>query len=111
MLQDLNDDQKATVKNAFADCLSNAQDPVEADQITSLQDTSINTTLQAEPEIPSVNTLLENPHLKALLENPELDAIIENNDVNALLEDPNVKALLEDPSVNALLEDPAVKVT
>jgi hypothetical protein len=105
----LNTGQKAIVKNAFAECLTNVQDPVEPDQIESLQDTSITTTVQAEAEIPSLNTLLENPHLKALLENPELDVMIENNDINALLEDPNVKALLEDPDINALLEDPAVK--
>ena len=105
----LNAGQKKTVKNAFAECLSNAPDPLVAEQITSLQDTSINTTVQAEPEIPSVNTLLENPHLKALLEDPELDALLENNDINTLLENPNVKALLEDPDVNAMLEDPAIK--
>ena len=100
--------QKATVKNAFAECISNAPDSPAA-EIESLQDISKTTTVQAEPEMPSVNTLIENPYLKALLENPELDVMIENNDVNALLEDPNVKALLEDPSVNALLEDPSVK--
>jgi hypothetical protein len=104
----LNAGQKAIVKNAFAECLDNVSDSAAA-QIESLQDTSITTSERAEPEIPSLNTLLENPHLKAMLENPELDTIIENNDVNALLKDPNVKALLADPSVNALLEDPSVK--
>jgi hypothetical protein len=104
----LNEGQKDTVKEAFAVCLDNASDSAAA-QIESLQDISITTSERAEPEIPSLNTLLENPHLKAMLENPELDAIIENNDVNALLKDPNVKALLADPSVNALLEDPSVK--
>jgi hypothetical protein len=106
----LNAGQKAIVKNAFAECLTNAPDSAAvAAQIELLQDTSITTTTRVEPEIPSLNTLLENPHLKALLENPELDVMIENNDVNALLEDPNVKALLEDPNVKVLLEDPAIK--
>ena len=39
-------------------------------QTTSLQDSSLTTTVRSEPEIPSVNTMLENPHVKALLENP-----------------------------------------
>ena len=100
--------QKATVKNAFAECLTNAPDSAAA-QMESLQDTSITTTVQAEPEIPSVNTLLENPHVKALLENPDLNALLENPDVKALLEDPNVNALLEDPTMNTLLENPHFK--
>jgi hypothetical protein len=74
-------------------------------QTRSLQETSITTTVKAEPEIPSVNTLLENPHLKALLENPDLNALLENPDLNALLEHPDVKALLEDPKVNSLLQN------
>ena len=104
----LNAGQKATVKNAFAECLTNAPDSAAA-QMESLQDTSITTTVQAEPEIPSVNTLLENPHVKALLENPDLNALLENPDVKALLEDPNVNALLEDPTINTLLENPHFK--
>ncbi len=94
----LNAGQKATVKNAFAECLTNAPDSAAA-QMESLQDTSITTTERAEPENPTMNTLLENPHFKSLLQDPEL---------NAPLEDPDVKALLEDPDVNAPLQNPTI---
>jgi hypothetical protein len=83
-----------------------AQQFQQQGQLTSLQDTSIASTVEAEPEIPSLNILLENPHLKALLENPDLNAMLDNPDPNVLLENPNVKALLEDPEVNALGEYP-----
>jgi hypothetical protein len=58
------------VKNAFAECLTNAPDSAAA-QMESLQDTSITTTERAEPENPTMNTLLENPHFKSLLQDPE----------------------------------------
>src|SRR5918994_743782 len=61
-----------------------AQQFQQQGQLTSLQDTSIATTVQAEPEIPSLNILLENPHLKALLENPDIKALLEDPEVNAL---------------------------
>ena len=47
----LSDTQKTTVKNAFADCLTNAPDTAAA-QIESLQDISITTSERAEPQNP-----------------------------------------------------------
>jgi hypothetical protein len=112
--------QETIIQNAFDLCLDNFEaipSPLALAQIASLQDNSITTTIQAQPEIPSLNTepqnptlntLLENPHLKALLENPELDSLLENPDLNAFLENPDVKALLEDPEVNAQLNNPII---
>ena len=99
--------QKTTVKNAFAECLTNAPDSAVA-QIESLQDTSITTSERGEPENPTMNALLEDHHFKSLLEDPDLNALLANPDLNALLEDPNVKALLEDPDVKALLQNPTM---
>jgi len=96
----LNDGQKVIVKNAFVECLTNAPDSAVA-QMESLQDTSITTTERAEPENPTMNTLLENRHFNSLLQDP---------DFNALLEDPDVKAMLEDPNVNALLQNPTIAI-
>ena len=73
----LNNGQKATVKNAFAECLTNAPDSEPA-QMESLQDMSITTTEQAEPENPTMNMLLENPHFKSLLEDPDVNAPLQN---------------------------------
>ena len=109
--------QKGLVKNAFNDCLTNASPEASQMRTTSLQDTSITTTVQAEAEIPSLNTepqnsdlnaLLEHPNVNALLQNPDLNALLANPDLNALLANPDVKALLEDSEVKALLEDPEV---
>jgi len=94
----LNNGQKATVKNAFAECLTNAPDSEPA-QMESLQDISITTTERAEPENPTKNTLLEHPHFKSLHQDPEL---------NGPLVDPDVKGLIEDPDVNAPLQNPTI---
>ena len=99
--------QKTIVKNAFAECLTNAPDSAAA-QIESLQDISITTSERAEPENPTMNALLENHHFKSLLEDPDLNTLLEDPDLNTLLEDPNVKALLEDPNVKALLQNPTM---
>jgi hypothetical protein len=95
---DLNDGQKTIVKDAFAECLSNAPDSAAA-QMESLQDTSIITTERAEPKNPTLNTLLENHHFKSLLPDPEL---------NGPLVDPEGMALLEDRAVNAPLQNPTI---
>ena len=79
--------QKATVKNAFAECLTNAPETAAA-HIESLQDTSITTTEQAEQENPTMNALLENPHFKSLLKEP---------DFNILLEGPMQRLYLKTP--------------
>ena len=94
----LNEGQKTIVKDAFAECLTNAPNS-PATQMESLQDISITTIERAEPKNPTMNTLIENPHFKSLLQDPEL---------NAPLVDPDVKALLEDPDVNAYLQNPTV---
>ncbi len=86
------------MKDAFAECLTNAPDS-PATQMESLQDISITTIERAEPKNPTMNTPIENPHFKSLLQDPEL---------NAPLVDPDVKALLEDPDVNAYLQNPTV---
>ena len=105
-----NANQENDIQLAFRECVNNAaaSSPPTAAQIASLQETSMTTTVQAEPEIPTLNTLLEHPNLKALLENPELNALLENPDINALLENPDVRALLEDPEVNTLLTNPTI---
>jgi hypothetical protein len=101
----LNNAQKTTVKNSFAECLANAPDSPEA-QVESLEDTIMTTTERAEREIPTEKTLLENLHFKSLLKDPGLNALLENPDVNALLENPDVTALLDNPDVNAFLQNP-----
>jgi hypothetical protein len=95
-----------SIFNNFVIVDVSAQQFPQQGQLTSLQDTSIASTVEAEPQIPSLHILLENPHLKSLLENPDLNAMLENPDPKALLENPDVKALLEDPEVNALGEYP-----
>jgi hypothetical protein len=119
-----NGNQRTPINNAFDKCLDNAA--VRPGNSTStlggfslsLQENSLTTNIQSEPEIPMVNTesqntdlmaLLEHPNMKALLANPDLNALLANPDLNALLANSDVKALLESQEVNALLKDPAIQ--
>jgi hypothetical protein len=95
----LNEGQKTIVKDAFAECLTNAPDS-EPEQMESLQDTFITTTERSEPENPTMNTLLENPHFESLIQDPELNAPLVNPEGMALLEDRDVNAPLQNPTID-----------
>jgi hypothetical protein len=119
LISGLSQSIRGQMNGFFDSCLDNAGvNPGNSTSIQtegfSLQENSLTTNIQSQPEIPSfdtesqnpnLNALLENPNMKALLQNPELNAMLENPDPNAMLQDPNVKALLQSPEVNALLKD------
>jgi hypothetical protein len=115
---------QTSVETAFNQCLTNAgvnpgnSSSLLQPQALALQENSLTTNIQSEPEISTFNTesqnsdviaLLEHPNMKALLAKHDLNALLANPDPNALLEDPDVKALLESQEVNALLEDPSIQ--
>ena len=74
------------IRDAFATCLTNAPNPPEADallsQTTSLQDSSLITTVQAEPEIPTLNNDLQNQIINTAPENSIPNTDLQNQTIN-----------------------------